>query len=50
LTVDPVQVVDADIESLGEHYSPYQIAEIIHVVATSAMLDRFTESVGLPAL
>lgn len=49
LTVDPVQVVDADIESLGEHYSPYQIAEIIHVVATSAMLDRFTESVGLPA-
>ena len=50
LTVDPVQVVDGDIESLGEHYSPYQIAEIIHVVATSAMLDRFTESVGLPAL
>lgn len=50
LTVDPVQVVDADIEMLGEHYSPYQIAEIIHVVATSAMLDRFTESVGLPAL
>jgi alkylhydroperoxidase family enzyme len=47
LTVDPQGTTDADIATLLEHFSPRQVAEIVHHVGTAAFLDRLTEAAGL---
>ncbi len=47
LTLQPIGIGDADIADLAEHFSPQQIAEIIHAVGIAATLNRFTESIGL---
>jgi len=46
-TVNPIAITDADISELLAHFTPQQTAEIIHLVGTAAMLNRFTEAVGL---
>lgn len=47
LTSQPIGIGDADIAGLADHFSPQQIAEIIHTVGIAATLNRFTESIGL---
>lgn len=47
LTVDPQATTDADLATLLAHYSPGQVAEIVHHVALAAFLDRLTEAAGL---
>lgn len=47
LTSQPIGIGDADIAELAKHFSPQQIAEIIHTVGIAATLNRFTESIGL---
>jgi ABC-2 type transport system ATP-binding protein len=47
LTVDPQAMTDADVESLLAHFTPHQVAEIVHHVGLAALLDRLTEAAGL---
>jgi len=48
LTATPHAIADADVARLREHYSDHETAEIVFVVCTANMFDRFTETLGLP--
>jgi alkylhydroperoxidase family enzyme len=47
LTIDPQAMTDGDVESLLPHFTPQQVAEIVHHVGMAAFLDRLTEAAGL---
>lgn len=47
LTATPQKMTDTDIETLLQHFSPHQVAEIVYHVGIAAFLDRVTESAGL---
>jgi AhpD family alkylhydroperoxidase len=47
LTSHPQQVADADVAALREHFSDFEVAEIIHVTADANAFDRLTESLQL---
>ncbi len=48
LTASPHRIADADVVRLREHFSDHETAEIVFVVCTANMFDRFTETLGLP--
>lgn len=47
LTIAPQLINDADIESVREHYSDSEVAEIVHRITHAAFFDRLTEAAGL---
>lgn len=47
LTAAPQTMADADIARLRKHFSDHETAEIVYVVCTANMFDRFTETLGL---
>ncbi|HJQ80891.1 MAG TPA: hypothetical protein VJ828_13085 [Lacipirellulaceae bacterium] len=48
LTADPHLITDADIARVREWFSDRETAQIVHVICTANMFDRFTEALGLP--
>ncbi len=48
LTVQPQSMTDDDIATLSEHFSPQQVAEIVYHTGLAAVLNRLTETAGLP--
>lgn len=48
LTASPHLIADADVARLRKHFSDHETAEIVFVVCTANMFDRFTEALGLP--
>jgi AhpD family alkylhydroperoxidase len=47
LTCQPQRITDADVESLKQHFTAEQIAEIVYHVGIAAMLNRVTEVAGI---
>jgi len=47
LTARPQEINDADVASLLDHFSEYQVAEIVYHTGLAAMLNRLTETAGL---
>ncbi len=47
LTTAPQSIADRDIALLRNHYSDRQVAQIVYVVCTANMLDRFSEVLQL---
>ena len=48
LTVFPHSMTDEDIKGLQEHFNDIEVAQIVYVIATANMFDRFTEALQLP--
>lgn len=48
LTSAPHTIVDADVARLKEHFSDYEVAEIIQLTCDANSFDRFTEVLRLP--
>lgn len=48
LTSAPHTIVDADVAQLKEHFSDYEVAEIIQLTCDANAFDRFTEVLRLP--
>jgi alkylhydroperoxidase family enzyme len=48
MTVAPWTVTDADVAAVRQHYSPFQVAEIVLHACNAAYLDRLTETAQLP--
>lgn len=48
LTSAPHTIVDADVARLKEHFSDYEIAEIIQLTCDANAFDRYTEALRLP--
>lgn len=48
LTASPHLIADADVARLRKYFSDHETAEIVFVVCTANMFDRFTEALGLP--
>lgn len=48
LTATPYKIADADIARLRSHYSDHETAEMVFVVCTANLFDRFTAALGLP--
>ena len=47
-TADPHLITDADIAQVRKSFSDAETAQIVHVICTTNMFDRFTEALGLP--
>jgi alkylhydroperoxidase family enzyme len=47
LTARPQEITDRDITSLLDHFSEYQVAEIVYHTGLAATLNRLTETAGL---
>ena len=47
LTAAPQTIADADIARLRKYFSDHETAEIVYVVCSANMFDRFTETLGL---
>lgn len=48
LTSSPQKMVDSDITRLQEHFTDYEVAEIIQLTCDANAFDRFTEALQLP--
>ncbi len=48
LTSAPHTIVDVDVTRLREHFSEYEVAEIIQLICDANAFDRFTEALRLP--
>ncbi|HET6425225.1 MAG TPA: hypothetical protein VFG20_16170 [Planctomycetaceae bacterium] len=48
LTSAPHTIVDADVARLREHFSEYEVAEIIQLTCDANAFDRYTEALQLP--
>lgn len=48
LTTAPHTILDADVARLKEHFSDYEIAEIIQLTCDANAFDRYTEALRLP--
>lgn len=48
LTSAPHTIVDADVSRLKEHFSDYEIAEMIQLTCDANAFDRYTEALRLP--
>jgi alkylhydroperoxidase family enzyme len=48
LTADPHLITDADIARVRGSFNDAETAQIVHVICTANMFDRFTEALGLP--
>ena len=44
----PHAILDPDIERLREHFSDFELAEIIQLIGNANAFDRFTEALHLP--
>ncbi len=48
LTSAPHTIVDADVARLKDHFSDYEVAEIIQITCDANAFDRYTEALRLP--
>lgn len=48
LTSNPRTIDDADVVRLKEHFSDFEVAEIIQLISDANAFDRFTEALHLP--
>ncbi len=48
LTYEPHHLTDGDLDSLGKHYKPLQILEIVFAVGGYNSINRWKEGAGVP--